>query len=71
MAKLCSGNAKGTAEKQEPPARNPKIATKVRRMRIGQRERDKPRQGAVASTLDFFRDRDVGFIDWLDGSMLI
>src|SRR6266436_2057994 len=33
-----------------------------------QRERDKPRQGVVASTLDSFRGGAVGFIDWLDRS---
>jgi hypothetical protein len=30
-----------------------------------QRERDKPRQGVVANTLNLFRDGAVGFIDWL------
>jgi hypothetical protein len=29
------------------------------------RERDKPRQGAVANTLKLLRNGDVGFIDWL------
>jgi len=29
-------------------------------------QRDKPRQGVVAITLDLFRGGDVGFIDWLD-----
>ena len=31
-----------------------------------QRERDKPRRGVVASTLSLFRQRAIGFIDWLD-----
>src|SRR6266496_5735791 len=30
------------------------------------RERDKPRQGAVASSLELYRNGAVGFIDWLD-----
>jgi hypothetical protein len=32
------------------------------------RERDKPRQGAVANTPKLFRNGAVGFIDWLDRS---
>jgi hypothetical protein len=28
---------------------------------------DKPQQGAVANTLNSFRNGAVGFIDWLDG----
>ena len=28
-------------------------------------QRDKPRQGAVAITLNLFRNGAVGFIDWL------
>ena len=32
-----------------------------------QRERDKPRQGVVAITLNLFRGGAVGFMDWLDG----
>src|SRR5712691_4547512 len=30
-----------------------------------QRERDKPRQGVVANTLNLLRNGAVGFIDWL------
>src|SRR6266404_6523263 len=30
-----------------------------------ERERDKPRQGVVANTLNLFRKGAVGFIDWL------
>ena len=32
------------------------------------RDRDKPRQGVVAITLNLFQNGAVGFIDWLDGS---
>ena len=32
---------------------------------VAYRERDKPRQGVVASTLNLFRNGAVGFIDWL------
>src|SRR5262249_43822325 len=31
---------------------------------FAQRERDKPRQGVVANSLDMFRQGAVGFIDW-------
>ena len=37
-----------------------------KRVRSAQRERDKPRQGVVANTLNLFRDGAVGFIDWFD-----
>jgi hypothetical protein len=30
------------------------------------RDRDKPRQGVVANTLNLFRNWAVGFIEWLD-----
>jgi hypothetical protein len=30
------------------------------------RERDKPRQGVVANTLNLFRNGAVGFIEWFD-----
>ena len=36
----------------------------------GLTERDKPRQGVVAATLDLFRNGAVGFIDLLDGLSL-
>ena len=35
-----------------------------------QRDRDKPRRGVVASTLSLFRQRAIGFIDWLDLLMM-
>ena len=37
-----------------------------KRVCFAQRERDKPRQGVVASSLDLFRHGAVGFINWLD-----
>ena len=33
-----------------------------------QRDRDKPRQGVVANTLNSFRNGAVGFIGWLDAT---
>src|SRR5437867_13433925 len=35
-----------------------------------QRERDKPRQGVVANTLNLFRGGAVGSIGWLDGGAI-
>jgi hypothetical protein len=35
--------------------------------RMGLTRKRQARQGAVASTVDLFRDGAVGFIDWLDG----
>src|SRR5712672_685083 len=34
-------------------------------LHAAQRERDKPRQGVVANTLNLFRNGAVGVIDWL------
>jgi hypothetical protein len=37
-----------------------------KRVCSAQRERDKPRQGVVASSLKWLRNGAVGFINWLD-----
>ena len=37
-----------------------------KRVCSAQRDRDKPRQGVAANTLDLFCNGAVGFIDWLD-----
>ena len=52
-----------------PDPEFPKIATFcIGGYRGAKRDRDKPQQGVVPSTLNLHRNGAVGFIDWLDVS---
>jgi len=49
------------------PANTVSPQTATERMRTSiYLDRDKPRQGAAANTLELFRNGAVGFIEWLD-----